>query len=242
MEQPVRFYSEGQAILGNLSLPCKGAPGIIMSHGFESSKDGTKWLALAPRFYEAGFACLRFNYRGCGRGQERSEGQFEDTTLNGRIKDYTAAINFIETTEIDGKRLGAVGSSFGGMVALAARDSRIKATVTLAAPVKFQTPTREQLSREFLELPSGKRLRTGIFRDVQQYDICQAIGKIGCPVLIIHGSTDEIVPVKDARDLYQSAKEPKRLVIIKGGSHDLNKPEHLEQIMNLSLDWFKQYL
>ena len=242
MEQPVRFYSEGQTIVGNLSLPHKGVPGIIMSHGFESSKDGTKWLALAPRLYEAGFACLRFTYRGCGKEQERSEGQFEDTTLSGRIKDYSAAINLSETTEIDTKRLGVVGSSFGGMVALAAQNSRIKAMVTLATPARFQTPTREQLDREFFELPSGKRLRTRFFHDAQQYDMCQAIGKISCPVLIIHGSADEMVPVKDARDFYKSAKEPKRLVIIKGGSHALNEPEHLEQIINLTLNWFKQYL
>ena len=242
MKQTVRFYSEGQAIVGNLSLPYIGAPCIIMSHGFESSKDGTKWLALAPRLYEAGFAFLRFNYRGCGRGQETSEGQFEDTTLSGRIKDYIAAINFSENTEIDTKRLGVIGSSFGGMVVLAARDSRIKAMVTLSAPARFQTPTKEQLSREFIELPSGQRLRTGFFRDAQQYDICQAIGKISCPVLLIHGSADEVVPVKDAHDLYRSAREPKRLAIIEGGSHALNEPEHLEQILSLTLNWFQQYL
>ena len=242
MEQPVRFYSEGQTIVGNLSLPHKGAPGIIMSHGFESSKDGKKWLALAPRLYEAGFACLRFNYRGCGKEQERSEGQFEDTTLSGRIKDYTAAINFSETTEIDAKRLGVVGSSFGGMVALAAQNNRIKAMVTLATPARFPIPTTEQLNREFFKLPSGKRLRTRFFHDAQQYDLYQAIEKISCPVLIIHGSADEMVPVKDAHDFYKSAKEPKQLVIIKGGSHALNEPEHLEQIIDLTLNWFKQHL
>jgi dipeptidyl aminopeptidase/acylaminoacyl peptidase len=242
MEKPVRFYSEGQAIVGNLGLPHKGAPGIIMSHGFESSKDGKKWLALAPQFYKAGVAYLRFTYRGCGKDQERSEGQFEDTTLSGRIKDYTTAINFSENTEMDTKRLGVIGSSFGGMVALAAQDSRIKAMVTLATPARFQMPAREQLDEEFFELPWGSRLRTGFFRDVQQYDMCHIIGKINCPVLIIHGSADEIVPVKDAYDFYNSAKEPKRLVIIEGGSHALNEPKHLEQITGLTLNWFKQYL
>lgn len=242
MEQPVRFYSEGQTIVGNLSLPYKGAPGIIMSHGFESSKDGKKWLALAPQLYKAGFACLRFNYRGCGEGQERSEGQFEDTTLSGRIKDYTTAIDFSETTDIDAMRLGVIGSSFGGMVALAAQNSRIKAMVTLATPARFQTPAREQLDKEFLELPSGKRLRTRFFHDAQQYDMYQAIGKISCPILIIHGSADEMVPVNDAYDFYKRAKGPKRLVIIKGGSHALKESEHLEQIIDLTLNWFKQYL
>ena len=161
MERSVMFYSEGQAVLGNLSLPHRGAPGVVMSHGFESSKDGTKWLALVPRFYEAGLGCLRFTYRGCGRGQERSEGQFEDTTLSGRIKDYTAAVDFIEATEIDGERVGVVGSSFGGMVALAAQDSRVKAMVvstvgnrlraTLRAPTISETSVNfSNIAREVM--------------------------------------------------------------------------------------------
>ena len=216
MEQLVKFCSEGQVLLGNLSLPRKGAPCIIMSHGLESSKDGDKWLVLAQRFYEAGFAYLRFTYRGCGEGEEKSEGQFEDTTLSGRIRDYRAAIDFIETTEVNAKRLGMVGSSFGGMVALAAQDDRIKVVVTLATPARVQTPTGEQLStyqnERFFELPSGKRLRVRFFHDAQQYDIGKAVGKIACPVLIIHGSADETVPVRDAHDLYKSTKEPKRLV------------------------------
>ena len=246
MEQLVKFRSEGQVILANLSLPHKGAPCIIMSHGLESSKDGNKWLVLAHRFYEAGFACLRFTYRGCGEGKERSEGEFEDMTLSGRIRDYTAAIDFSETTEVDTRRLGAVGSSFGGMVALAAQNSKIKALVTLATPARLQIPSEEQLriyqNEGFFEFPSGKRVRTRFLHDIQQYDIYQAIGKSGCPVLIIHGSADESVPVKDAHDLYESAREPKRLVIIKGGNHAFNDSTHLEQVISLTLNWFKQYL
>jgi dipeptidyl aminopeptidase/acylaminoacyl peptidase len=242
MEQRVWFNSEGQRIIGSLTVPRQGAPCIIASHGFESSKDGTKWQALAPRLAEAEFTCLRFNYRGCGSGEDKSEGQFEDTTLSGRIKDYTAAINFVETVGVDSTRLGAVGSSFGGMVALAAGDSRIKSMVTLATPARFQTPTKEQLAAEYLELPSGKRLKTGVFHDAQKYNIHQSIAKIGCPVLIIHGSADEMIPLEDARSLYDSAREPKQLVIIEGGRHDLKEPEYLDRILNLIIDWFQRYL
>lgn len=246
MEQLVKFYSEGQVIQGNLSLPHQGAPCIIMSHGLEGSKDGDKWLVFSRRFYEAGFACLRFNYRGCGEGEEKSEGQFEDTTLSGRIKDYRAAINFIETAEVDVKRLGAMGSSFGGMVALAAQDSRTKALVTLATPIRLHAPTGERLrtqqNKQFFELSSGERLKVRFFNDIERYDIGKAIGKLDCPVLIIQGSADEIVPVKDAHDLYESAKKPKRLVIIEGGSHIFSDSEHLERITELTLDWFKRYL
>jgi hypothetical protein len=246
MEELVRFHSEGQTIFANFSLPYKGAPCIIMSHGMESSKDGDKWLVLAPVFYDAGFACLRFSYRGCGEGEDKSEGEFEDSTLTGRIKDYRSAIDFIETTGVDMSRLGAIGSSLGGMVALAAQDPRIRAMVTLATPAKLLIPTEEQLAmyekEEFFELPSGKRLRTAFLRDIRQYDICKAVANISCPILIIHGSADDTVPVADAYYLYENAKEPKRLVVIQDGTHAFDEPGHVKQLGSLALDWFRQYL
>jgi len=246
VEELVKFQSEGQTIFANFGLPYKGAPCIVMSHGMESSKDGDKWLLLAPMFYDAGFAYLRFSYRGCGEGEDSSEGDFEDSTLTGRIQDYRAAMDFVTSTEVDVHRLGAMGSSLGGMVVLAAQDPRVKALVTLATPSKLLIPTEEQLAlyekEEFFELPSGRRLRSGFLRDVRQYDICKAVADIGCPLLIIHGSNDDTVPVQDAHYIYESAKEPKRLVVIPGGTHSFDDPHHVEQLGSLALDWFKQYL
>ncbi|OGO03941.1 MAG: hypothetical protein A2Y60_04095, partial [Chloroflexi bacterium RBG_13_54_9] len=197
-------------------------------------------------FYDAGFAYLRFSYRGCGEGEDSSGGEFEDSTLTGRIQDYKVAIDFVVGTEVDVHRLGAMGSSLGGMVVLAAQDPRVKAMVTLATPCKLLIPTEEQLAlyekEEFFELPSGRRLRSGFLRDVRLYDICKATANIDCPILIIHGSNDDTVPVQDAHYLYESAKEPKRLVVIPGGTHSFDDPYHVEQLGSLAFDWFKQYL
>jgi alpha/beta superfamily hydrolase len=201
-----------------------------MSHGFESSKDGAKWLALAPKFYDAGFASFRFSYRGCGEGVEKSEGRFEDTTLSGRIWDYKAALDYIETTGVAKDRIGVVGSSFGGVIAIAARDDRVKAMVLLATPSHF--PLWQQLSD----------LRENFHRELQKYDIPEDIRRIRCPILIIHGDSDDVVPLKDAYKLYEKANEPKKLKMIEGGSHIFDNPEHLEEIVNLSLEWFKRYL
>ncbi len=246
MEDLVRFESEGQTIFANFGLPHKGAPCIVMSHGIESSKDGDKWLLLAPMFYDAGFAYLRFSYRGCGEGEDKSEGRFEDSTLTGRIRDYRAAIDFVASTAVDSNRLGAIGSSLGGMVVLAAQDARIKALVTLATPCKLLTPTDEGLAlyekEEFFELPSGRKLRSRFLRDARLYDICDAAASNHCPILIMHGSHDDTVPVQDAHYLYESASEPKRLVVIPGGTHSFDDPHHVERLGGLALDWFRQYL
>lgn len=233
-------------MFGNLRLPQKGAPCVLFSHGFESSKDGDKWLELSSRLYDAGFASLRFSYRGCGEGEERSEGEFEDTTLTGRILDYKAAIAFLHQAKINTTRLGVIGSSFGGMVALAARDDRIRAMITLATPFFFPSPSELELKQSkdkgYFELGSGKRLRMDFFEDLTKYNIGAEIKKIHYPLLIIHGAMDETVPVEQAYGLYRHATEPKRLEIIEEANHIFDKPEHLETVINLSIEWFKSYL
>jgi len=245
-EQLIVIHNQGQKIFGNLCPLQKEAPCVVMSHGLESSKDGSKWLALAPQLYDAGFASLRFSYRGCGEGDEKSEGEFEDTTLTGRMSDYRAAIDFLQKTRIDTTRLGVIGSSFGGTVILTARDERIKAMVILATPAHFPSPGKEELKhvkdKGYFEFESGRRLRLGFFEDVRQYNIYDEIKKIHRPLLIIHGSHDEIVPVEHASALYSHANEPKRLEIIDGANHVFDKPEHRDTVIRLSLEWFKTYL
>ncbi len=45
----------------NFCLPAEKSPCVVMSHGLESSKEGDKWLVLAPRLCDSGFAALRFS-------------------------------------------------------------------------------------------------------------------------------------------------------------------------------------
>lgn len=246
MQQAVTFKSQSETIFANLGVPSEAAPCVIMSHGMEGSKDGKKWLLLASRLYKAGFAYLRFNYRSCGTGKETSQGRFKDTTLSSRIQDFRAAINFVGTTAVDRNRLAVVGSSFGGTVAIAAYDSRIKAMVTLATPCKFKIPADDTYevykSERYFELPSGRRLKKGFFDDINEYDACSAVEGIGCPLLVIHGDADDLVSVDNAYYIYEKANEPKRLQIIEGGSHGFDKYDHMDQIVSLTLSWFKQYL
>jgi alpha/beta superfamily hydrolase len=246
MQQAVTFQSQGEIISANLGIPHKGAPCVIMSHGLEGSKDGLKWLLLASRLYKEGFAYLRFNYRGCGEGEQASEGRFEDATLSSRILDYRKAINFIGTTEVDRNRLAVVASSFGGTVVITACDSRIKAMVTFATPCRFRMPADETYKvykgERFFDLPSGRRLKQEFFEDISKCDVCGVVAETGCPLLVIHGDADDLVPVADAHCIYEKANEPKCLHIIEGGNHSFDDNKIMQQIASLAIRWFKQYL
>ena len=227
--EAVMFRSENERIFGNLHLPRIKAPCVITLHGLESSKDSGKWPTIASRLYAEGYACLRFNFRGCGEGPERSEGKLEDVSLTGRIKDYRSALQFLQDTgRVNVHRLGVIGSSFGGMVAVAAQDKQIKAMVTLSTPYKIESPSGRGLERQFLE-------------DLRKYDLLKAIRRAS-PILILHGSSDEVVPVEHSQKLYEATAEPKRLEMIEGADHVFSRSEHLDKVTGLSLEWFKKYL
>lgn len=244
--QSVEFSVDGYALRGDLITPASDAPCVLMSHGFEASKDGTKWSFLAPRLVERGYAVLKFNYRGCGYGPEASDGLFEDTTLSARIIDYRAALDFLQSADVDAHRIAVVGSSFGGEIPIAAQEPRVKAYVLLATPSRPQTITDEQLAEcndtGYVALHSGKRLKLAYFEDGAQYDLCRLAGTLNRPVLIIHGSLDHDVPVEQARELYAHAREPKMLKILQGAEHALRRSEDMDRILDLTLRWLESYL
>lgn len=241
----VSFSSNGFRLHGNLHVPYEGAPCVVCLHGLESSKDTTKWLSFASRLQEKGYACLRFNFRGCGEGEEKSEGRFEDVSLSARIKDYKAALKFLEATgKVDMSRLGVVGSSFGGMTAIAAKERRVKAMVVLASPYKiprFDKPIIPKEDGDYYILPSGRKFKKEFYDDMRKYDLLQAI-KEAPPILIIHGDSDEIVPLEHSYKLYEAASGPKSIKVIKGADHIFSRAEHLKTVIELSLEWFNKYL
>lgn len=235
----VKFYSENFLLKGSLSLPYEGAPCIIALHGLESSKESRKWLMFESKLYNEGYALLRFNFRGCGEGLEKSDGRFEDTTLTSRIKDFKAALKFLKSCKVNVNKIGVVGSSFGGMVAIAAREESVKALVTIATPYKIDFILKE--SDNYYMLPSGRKLKRSFYEDLQKYDLLKSVNK-SPPILIIHGSLDELVPVNHAYELFKAAKEPKKLEIIKDANHFFSNNNHLNKAIELSLKWFKTYL
>lgn len=136
-------------------------PVILMAHGFGALKDwGLK--PFAERFVQAGFAVVRFDYRGFGKsgGQPRN-------VVDGKahVKDWLAAIDAIKARpEVDGQRLGIWGTSYSGgqvLVAGAERPGVVKAVSSqvpfvsgfqsgLLFPLKYQPLAAWQATRDSL--------------------------------------------------------------------------------------------
>jgi dipeptidyl aminopeptidase/acylaminoacyl peptidase len=201
---------------------------VVTCHGLISSKDSEKYVGIGRRFCGQGITVLRFDFRGCGE----SGGRFEDTSLTGRMEDLESALDFVQ--EQGYGSIGVMGSSLGGTVSIlvAAKDKRINALVTWATPCHLDELFRGE------EIKGFKKLR----QDVSKYDVVKAVKDVHCPILIVHGSLDEQVPLSHAKILYENANEPKDIQIIDGADHRLTDPVHRRRAVELTLNWFKEYL
>ena len=126
---------DGPALRGVLHLPREASgpfPAAVVCHPHTlmgGNMGNGIVVSLCLHLAVAGWAALRFDFRGAGD----SEGRFDEGS--GEMDDVKGAVDFLFVqTEIDPDELAAVGYSFGAGVALhhAARDARLRRMVGIA--------------------------------------------------------------------------------------------------------------
>ena len=200
--------SRGQRLAGVLHAPAKSFAGIVILHGFGSSKDG-KAKKLARFFASRGYAALRFDFTGCGE----SGGALRGEIARQEISDARRAISVLRRRGF--KRIGVIGSSLGGLIAIAVTarvGERIKATVALCPPTRFD---------DFNALAKARRTNK---------------------ILFIHGTADEVVPVQESQALYAAAREPKKIVLVRGANHRFSQAKHLRRVEREAAAWFNKFV
>src|SRR6185312_7554890 len=130
MEQTISFASDGLTLKGFLHVTdgTGKRPGLVLCHGFGGSCRGAGHPELAKALEQAGYVVLRFDFRGCGQ----SEGRRGDVIVDEEIADLRHAIDFLQTQpSVEASRIGVIGASLGGSVAIevAASDARVKVCV-----------------------------------------------------------------------------------------------------------------
>lgn len=214
---------------------------VILCHGMESDKNSEKLVFLAEALAGRGILTLRFDFSYVGE----SSGKFADITYSGEVDDLKAAYALVQNHR-PGKS-AIFGSSMGGTVALlfAAQEPTVAALVTLAAPLHPERFPNRLLSREQRQqwreqgftIYNGQRLNVALLEDLERIDVPAAARRIGCPVLILHGDADEIVPVEEAYELHSCLPNSKRLTIFPAADHRLSDPALMRRALDEALDW-----
>ncbi len=150
-----------------------------------------------------GFDVVLFDYRGYGRSSGRPSEE-------GTYRDGRAALRALRSRPgVDPARVFYLGESLGGGVALA---------LALEVP-----PAGLALRSAFTSVKAMGRLHYPLvpgFIVPDAYPSLRRIPALRCPLLVLHGDRDDLVPLGHGQALFAAAPEPKRLEVLPGAGHN----------------------
>ena len=175
---------------------------MLYLHGARWNVVGSAWRI--ERMRELGFTVVAVDYRGFGKSDPESPSEAKS------YEDAQAAWNWIAQTYPNQPRY-IFGHSLGGAIAieLASRVTDEKGTMVegtfTSIPDVFSTLKWGWLPVKWLIS--------------QRFESEQKVAKIGSPLLVVHGSEDRLIAPALGRRLYEAAQQPKRFILVAGGSH-----------------------
>lgn len=242
--RPLDILSDGLRLRGGALVPDAARATVVLLHGIPSTAPpepgDTGYEGFARIFVEAGYAAAWADMRAV----RESEGFF---SIEGWVRDATRIVEDAAALAPD-KPLALIGSSAGGCVATeaVARGASVHALGLLAAPaawVSFAADAAAALQRVTVE--AGMSVDPIVTADPAEWvaefekvTTSRAIADVEVPVLIVHGTADDVVPVNHASRLHDAAPHA-RLEIIEGGGHQLRRDE---RSIKLVLDWLEEVL
>lgn len=142
-DEAIKISGNGFSLAGTLSKPAQPAAGrrpaiVLVGGSGPTDRDGVAFGIpilgeMAGALADAGFIVVRYDKRGIGQ----SGGRAESASLADYAEDLRAAVRMLsQRKDVDARRIGVVGHSEGGAVALmaAAKDKRIAAAGLVATP------------------------------------------------------------------------------------------------------------
>ncbi|MFO7718412.1 MAG: alpha/beta hydrolase [Desulfohalobium sp.] len=202
------------------------APLLIVCHGFTGCKEGDgRHLRFAEFLALYGWQTVLFDFAGNGQ----SEGDFAASTLATQMADLRAVVDWAQA--FAPRRIACLGRSFGGTTAIcqAARDTRVQAVCTWAAPARLQRLfaqfriTQREGQCVLRNAAGSVVVAEDFFEVLERIDPLREVSRLTPrPYWCVHGTEDDTVPMEDGRLLYAAAQQPKAVYWVSGGDHQLH--------------------
>jgi dipeptidyl aminopeptidase/acylaminoacyl peptidase len=231
-------------------IPGKKYPMIVVAHGGPSGASTagwpSRWTGTLP---SQGYFVFLPNPRGSfGFGEAFVQANVKDFG-GGDLRDILSGVDAVlarPEPAIDGRRLGIVGWSYGGYMAMWAvtQTDRFAAAVAGAGIASWQSYYGQNKIDTWM-LPF---FGASVYDDPKIYaksSPMEFIKKVKTPTLVLHGERDSEVPTPQGYEFWHALKAlgvPTRLVIYTDEGHSVRKPEHQTDIVVRTAAWFDQYL
>ena len=200
--------SHRRAVASVRALNKGGLGGVVLYLHGNGSNVGAN-VEHANRFHRLGLSVFVIDYRGYGKSQGDfpSESQvYEDAQL---AWDY-----LVKQRGVNPDQIYIYGHSLGGAIAI---DLAVRHPEAAGLIVEGSfTSTRAMVDFQkglFWLFPIDWLL-------TQRFDSLSKVDRLQMPVLFIHGTADNVVPVEMSKKLFDAAPEPKQLYIVPDGGHN----------------------
>ncbi|WP_340006641.1 alpha/beta fold hydrolase [Paenibacillus sp. FSL K6-0276] len=263
MERNIVIRHNGEELTASIHYPikekgtstrCKDRlPLAVICHGFVGNRIGTDriFVKAARELAQDGYMVIRFDYAGCGE----SSGNYGGEDMESMIAQTRAVLDYgISSADVDPQRVTLIGHSLGGAVALltSIRDRCVKNLVLWASVGYPFNDIVKIVGRDAYDrsVKNGSADYVGYsftpvyFNSLAAFQPFQEASKFSGDVLVIHGTSDDVIPV-DYAFLYQKLfwTRPEGRCdkeIIFQGDHTFSSGPAQQQLLKRTREWMNE--
>ncbi len=205
-------------------------PAIVFLPGYMSDMAGSKATAIFDHCKAQGRECLLLDYSGCGE----SDGDFADGTLS----IWSDEVLLLIANQVENEHVVLVGSSMGGWLMLLvgmALVGRLAGLVGIASAPDFSEWGYDEAQKA--QLMAGETIfeesdygydsmptHAKFWKDGEANKLLHDVIPIHCPVRLLHGQEDTVVPPETSLRLATAlAGDDVHVTLVKGGDHRLSR-------------------
>ena len=230
-------------------IPPEGSPVIVDIHGGPESQRRPSFSGLTQYFLSRGYAVFEPNVRGSsGYGKTYTHLDDVEKRMNS-VRDIGAALDWLEArSDVDTGRIVAKGGSYGGFMVLASLiefPERWAAGVDVVGIANFVTFLENTGSwrRELREAEYGSLAEDREF--LEEISPINNADRIEAPLFVLHGANDPRVPVGEAEQIAEEAREqgvPVEKLIFDDEGHGISKLENQIEAYSAVVEFLDEHV
>ena len=201
--ESVSFRTDDGVVLSGWFVPAEPCIGVVLfCHG--NAGNMSHRLESIQLFHRLKLSTFIFDYRGYGSSEGRP-------SERGTYLDALAAWDYLKNRRACASGdIVVFGRSLGAAIAARLAEERDPGALIIESAFTSITDLGAELY-PFLPVRLLSRYR---------YETIRYLGHVRCPVLVVHSPSDEIIPFRHGRRLFDAAKPPKAFLEISGSHND----------------------
>lgn len=224
-------------------------PAVVIPHGGPDWQSFDDFSPMRQALAEAGFAVLAPNFRGStGFGREFLEANRKDWGGADR-KDLIEGVKFLAAKgELDPKRVGITGGSYGGymtLIALSKSEGEWAAGVEaygMPDLVQDYELTKDRFGDWYETQMGTPKTHAELFHDRSAINF---LDRIKAPLMIFQGANDTNVPKAESQLIFDKLKElgvPVEMVVYPDEGHGFTRRKNKTDYYKKTVEFFVRHL